>query len=450
MATTPAKRPNVQSGAPTPTTAPRNAPRSAPHNAPHSAPSTARVRVNKVFAAASPDYFLLLGTTLFLVIFGLVMVLSSSSIESYVAGDSFFASFLRQGLFALIGVPLMLVVSTVPTTFWKRWAWHFVGISLLLQFLVFTPLGFGYGGNRNWLDLGVVSIQPSEFVKLALIVWIALILSKKQGSFNSMREVWLPIGLISGVSIVFVGAGNDLGTLIVMLLIVFGAMFFSGIRTRFLLPPLVAVALLGIGMAFMGSSRTARINSWLFGCTEADYINLCWQPIHGTWALAAGGIFGVGLGNSKAKWSWLPEADNDYIFSIIGEELGLVGAIVVLLLFIVLAVVFMRIIRKNSDPFARVVTSGVMVWIVGQALVNIGVVLGALPVLGVPLPLISAGGSALISSLLGIGVVLSFTRGKSVPETEIIDQTPAERSRFLATQRSQTASPKTAGTRRTQ
>jgi cell division protein FtsW len=391
-----------------------------------------------------------LGTTLFLVIFGLVMVLSSSSIESHVAGDSFFASFLRQGLFALIGVPLMLVVSTLPTSFWKKWAWHFVGISLILQFLVFTPLGFGYGGNRNWLDLGIVSIQPSEFVKLALIVWIALILSKKQGSLNSMREVWLPIGLVAGVSVIFVGAGNDLGTLIVILLIVFGSLFFSGVKTRFLLPPLITVALLGIGMAFSGSSRSARINSWLFGCTEADYINLCWQPIHGTWALAAGGIFGAGLGNSKAKWSWLPEADNDYIFSIIGEELGLVGAIVVLLLFIVLAGVFMRIIRKNRDPFARVVTSGVMVWIVGQALVNIGVVLGALPVLGVPLPLISAGGSALTSALVGIGVVLSFTRAKPGPETDIIEQTPAERSRFLATQRSQTASPKTAGTRRTQ
>jgi len=414
---------------------------------PAEAPSTARVRVRKVFAAASLDYFLLLGTTLFLVIFGLVMVLSSSSIESHVAGDSFFASFLRQGLFALIGVPLMLLASTIPTTFWKRWAWHLVGGSLVLQFLVFTPLGFGYGGNRNWLNLGVVSIQPSESVKLALILWIALILSKKEGALNSMRDVWLPIGLVAGVSVVFVGAGNDLGTLIVILLIVFGAMFFSGIRSRFLVPPLLLVGFLGLVMAFSGSSRTRRINSWLFGCTEADYINLCWQPIHGTWALAAGGIFGVGLGNSKAKWSWLPEADNDYIFSIIGEELGLVGGILVLVLFILLAVIFVRIIRKNTDPFARIVTSGVMVWVVGQALVNIGVVLGALPVLGVPLPLISAGGSALISTLVAIGVVLSFARSRSNLDAAIIEQTPAERSRAFAAQRSQMAAPTTAGTR---
>ena len=132
--------------------------------------------------------------------------------------------------------------------------------------------------------------------------------------------------------------------------------------------------------------------------------------MHGTWALAAGGIFGVGLGNSKAKWSWLPEADNDYIFAIIGEELGLIGAVVVLLLFVVMAIAFVRIIRTNPDPFAQIVTSGVAVWIVGQALVNIAVVLGLLPVLGVPLPLISAGGSALISSMLAIGVVLSFAR----------------------------------------
>jgi cell division protein FtsW len=408
------------------------------------------VRVRKVFSAASPDYFLLLGTTLFLVIFGLVMVLSSSSIESHVAGDSFFAAFFRQGLFALIGIPLMLLASTLPITFWKRWAWHLVVVSLFLQLLVFSPLGYGYGGNRNWLDLGPVSIQPSELVKLALIVWIALILAKKKDNLSSMKEVWLPIGLVAGASIVFVGIGNDLGTLVIILLIVFGAMFFAGIKSRFLLLPLLLVVAGGLVMASVGSSRTRRISSWFFGCTEADYMSPCWQPIHGTWALAAGGLFGAGLGNSKAKWSWLPEADNDYIFAIIGEELGLVGALVVLVLFILLAVIFMRIIRKNSDPFARVVTSGVMVWIVGQALVNIGVVLGALPVLGVPLPLISAGGSALISALVGIGVVLSFARARPAWETAIIDQTPAERSRSFAARRSQQASTATSGTRRTQ
>ena len=146
--------------------------------------------------------------------------------------------------------------------------------------------------------------------------------------------------------------------------------------------------------------------------------------MHGWWALASGRVFGVGLGNSKAKWSWLPEADNDFIFAIIGEELGLLGAITVLVLFIVLAVSFVRIIRANSDPFARLTVSAVMVWIIGQAFVNIAVVLGLLPVLGVPLPLISAGGSALVTSLFAIGIVLSFARqpasdssGLAAPQT---------------------------------
>ncbi|WP_269085054.1 FtsW/RodA/SpoVE family cell cycle protein [Rathayibacter tanaceti] len=126
--------------------------------------------------------------------------------------------------------------------------------------------------------------------------------------------------------------------------------------------------------------------------------------------MASGGIFGVGLGNSKAKWSWLPAADNDYIFAIIGEELGLIGAVVVLALFVVLAVAFFRVIHASTDPFVRISTGAVMVWLIGQAFVNIGVVLGVLPVLGVPLPLISSGGTALLSSLLAIGVVLSFAR----------------------------------------
>src|SRR5690606_39262898 len=141
-----------------------------------------------------------------------------------------------------------------------------------------------------------------------------------------------------------------------------------------------------------------------------DYADVCWQVQHGTWALASGGLFGVGLGNSKAKWNWLPEADNDFIFAVIGEELGLIGAIVVLVLYVVMAIAFARILRGTTDPFARTVTGAVMVWVVGQAMVNIAVVLGLLPVLGVPLPLISAGGSALIATLLAIGVVLSFAR----------------------------------------
>ena len=368
-------------------------------------------------------------------IFGLVMVLSSSAIESHLENDSFFASFERQGLYALVGIPIMLVASRFPISFWKRWAWPAVLTGMALQLLVFSPLGYDYGGNRNWVNFGLFSAQPSEIVKLTLILWIAVILTTKAHLLNDWKHVALPIAPVAGLAIGLVLIGNDLGTAVMMVLIVFGTLFFAGIRLKFLSVAALVLAALGLLMAFASSSRSDRINAWLAGCDESNYMVHCWQPMHGTWALASGGIFGVGLGGSKAKWNWLPEADNDYIFAIIGEELGLVGAIVVIALFIILAIAFMRIIRTHPDPFARIVTSGVMVWIVGQAFVNIAVVLGALPVLGVPLPLISAGGSALLSTLLAIGVVLSFSRSREPQTAEAVGQSPAERSRMLAAQR---------------
>ena len=408
-------------------------------------PPAALVAVRRLFATETPNFFLLLGTTLFLVIFGLVMVLSSSSIESRVAGGSFFTSFLKQAMFAAIAIPLMLLASRMPIAFWKRMARPAIMLGLGLQLLVFTPLGAEYGGNRNWLKIFGLTLQPSELVKLALIVWIAFVLTRLSGDLNDPKRFLIPVGVASVVSLGLVLVGKDLGTAVIMLFIVFGCLFFAGVKLRYLGVASIVVAALGLVFAFASSSRTNRINAWINGCTEEQYYTFCWQPMHGTWALASGGIFGVGLGNSKAKWSWLPEADNDYIFSIIGEELGLIGAIVVLLLFIVLAIGFIRIIRANTDPFARIVTSGVMIWLVGQALVNVAVVLGLLPVLGVPLPLISAGGSALISSLLAIGVVLSFAR--KAPEFSAFSAdgshsvlTPAERSRRAAADRLRTRS----------
>ena len=200
-------------------------------------------------------------------------------------------------------------------------------------------------------------------------------------------------------------------------MIVIGCLFYAGVRLRIVAVAVVVAAAIALLFTQVRTSRTDRISAWLEGCTaKGDYSGSCWQSIHAWWGIASGGIFGSGLGESKAKWSWLPEADNDFIFAIIGDELGLIGAVLVLVLFIVLAIAFIRIIRASTDPFARTVTGGVMVWVIGQAFVNIAVVLGFLPVLGVPLPLISAGGSSLIASLVGIGVVLSFARHRPVRE----------------------------------
>jgi cell division protein FtsW len=376
---------------------------------------TALVAVRRLFGAETGNYFLLLGTTLFLVVFGLVMVLSSSAVTSFTESGGFFGGFERQALFAGIGLPLMLLASRAPGVFWKRWAGVAVMAAIALQFLtVATGLGQSVGGNRNWISLGSVTFQPSELVKLALVVWLALILSRKQHVLGRWREVAVPIGPVAIVAVGLVMVGGDLGTVIILIAMVVGTLFFAGVRMRHLAVLVAGMAVAALLLALGSASRQNRIAAWQAGCGSADlYSGDCWQTLHGWWALASGGIFGVGLGNSKAKWNWLPEADNDFIFAIVGEELGLVGAVMVLALFVVMAIAFVRIIRANPDPFAKIAVSTVMVWIIGQAFVNIAVVLGVLPVLGVPLPLISSGGTALISSMVAIGIVLSFARRPS-------------------------------------
>jgi cell division protein FtsW len=379
-------------------------------------PRTVVVAVRRLFDAETPEYFLLLGTTLFLVAFGLIMVLSSSSIESRAAGGDFFAQASRQGLYALVGIPAMLLAARAPAAFWRRWAGIAVVIAIALQLLVFLPgLGYERGQNRNWINLGSFTAQPSELIKLALVIWLAWVLSRKGEALHEWREVALPIFPITIVATGLVLAGNDLGTATIILAIVFGALFFAGVRLRLIAAAVAVVTIVGLLFIQLSDSRSNRIQAWLGQCSDPDlYSTDCWQSIHGWEALAHGGVFGVGLGNSSGKWSWIPEAANDFIFAIIGEELGLIGAILVLALFVVLAVCFVRIVRMNRDPFAKLAVSVAMVWIIGQALVNIAVVLGLLPVLGVPLPLVSAGGSALITTLTAIGIVLSFARRRPI------------------------------------
>lgn len=376
---------------------------------------TAVGAAKRLFGAETPEFFLLLGTTLFLLIFGLVMVLSSSAIESRIEDGDSFAQAARQGVFAVIGLPIMLLASRAPITFWKKWAGWALVIAVGLQLLVFTGLGYGYGGNQNWIRIGSFTAQPSETIKLALILWLAWVLTTKADLLHDWKHVLLPIGPVALVAIGLVLAGNDLGTATIIVMVTLGALFYAGVRLRHLAAALVGIALLGLVFATASLSRRERIDAWLSGCIDpTDYSGDCWQSIHGWEALAHGGFFGVGLGNSAGKWSWIPEADNDFIFAIIGEELGLLGCLLVLGLFVVLTICFVRIVRLSPDPFAKIATSAAMIWIIGQAFVNIAVVLGFLPVLGVPLPLVSAGGSALITTMAAIGVVLSFARVRSV------------------------------------
>ncbi|TDW31491.1 putative lipid II flippase FtsW [Cryobacterium psychrophilum] len=413
MATVPRTGPRRPAAAPTPTA---EEPQSI-----HARGVSARISVGRLFKAESTNYFLLLGTTMFLVAFGLVMVLSSSSVDSYLANAGFFGGIIRQGVFALIGVPLMLLASHMPIAFWKRVAWPALLIASFLQCLVvFTPMGYTIAGNTNWLSIGGIQFQPSEGIKMALVVWLGMILEQKKDRLDDWRHVFIPVFGVGGGSVLLVMIGGDLGTVMIMAGLLFGALFFAGVKLRLLAAPIAVGALGAVILALTSSNRLTRIMSFVNeGCDQltGPISASCWQPLHGTWALANGGILGVGLGNSKAKWSWLPAADNDYIFAIIGEELGLIGAIVVLCMFVLLAFAFLRVMRASTSVMARITTAAVMVWIIGQALVNIGVVLGVFPVLGVPLPLISAGGTALMTTLVAIGIVLSFARGQHTGST---------------------------------
>ena len=378
--------------------------------------SAARIKLGRILRVESKDYFLLLGTTLFLVALGLVMVLSSSIVESRLEDGGFFVQALQQATYAVVGIPVMLIGSRMPEGFWMRVAWPALAVSCFLQVLVVaTPLGVEVGGNTNWLRLGPVQFQPSELIKVALVLWLGLIVTKKQEQLGDFSKGIMPILLVGGGAIGLVLLGGDLGTVMIMAGMLMGTLFLIGVRFRLLILPVVFGAVAFVLVALSSENRMRRITSFLQeDCTQYDVAD-CWQIQHGTFALANGGLFGVGLGNSAAKWSWLPAADNDFIFAIIGEELGLIGAVVVIGLFVVLAVALARILRAARTPFARSVTAAVLVWVVGQACVNIGVVLGVFPVLGVPLPLVSAGGTALLTTLFAIGVVLSVARDPDAP-----------------------------------
>lgn len=362
----------------------------------------------------SKPFFFLLGLTLLLVIFGLVMVASASSVDSLRQTNSAYNVFGRQAIYAGIGLLLMIIISRVPVSWLRALAPVALFSTLGLQLLT-VIFGEDINGNRNWLAIGPITLQPSEFLKLGLILATAAIIANNFQHRENFRTWLIPIGFL-GISLGLVaGFGRDVGTGIVIAVLGVGMFALAGMRWSQLLSVVALGSMLAIFAIMSSASRSARFQAWLFP-DSADPMGVRWQYEHGTWALAAGGLFGTGLGKSKLKWSWIPEVENDFIFAIIGEELGLIGAFGVIGLFIALAVTFMVMIHKNNDPFQMLVIGGVMTWIIMQALINISVVLGALPVLGVPLPLISAGGSSLIATLGAIGVVLAIERSRHASE----------------------------------
>lgn len=304
---------------------------------------------------------------------------------------------------------------------------------MVLQALVFVPgLGLSKGGNRNWLKLtSTLSLQPSELTKIGLVLVGALILANKRASLGRVSHAVIPYLVpVAAITIGLVLAGHDLGTALVLIGIVGAVMYAAGVPGRLFATAAVGAALLATALVVTSSNRMDRIGNWLSGsCTDPN--GECGQSVHGLYALADGGWWGVGLGASKEKWSWLPEAHNDFIFAIIGEELGLPGTFVILALFALLASACYRIVTRSTDQFVRIAAAGAMAWILFQAMINIGAVIGLLPVIGVPLPFVSAGGSALVTTLVAMGMLVSFARAEP-GAAEILAARPGVIQRSLA------------------
>lgn len=354
-------------------------------------------------------YYLLLGASALLLTIGLVMVLSASSVYSYEQNDgNSYAVVQRQLMWVLIGIPCAFVASRLPHRVLRKFAWLGLIVSIVLLALTQTGLGRTVNGNQNWLGVGPFLIQPAEIAKLAIVLWAAHIYARKDKRLSSFHEVFMPVvpGLLAVIGLVIVG--HDLGTALVLFAILLAMLWVVGAPGRLFTFALTVIGVAAIGLASTSSERLQRITN--FADPFKDYHNAGWQPAHGLFALASGGVFGEGIGASRQKWGELPEAHTDFIFAVLGEELGLVGTLLVIALFLTIAYAAIRVAMQTKDAFVRYMTFGIVVWLLGQMIINVGMVLALLPVIGIPLPLVSYGGSALVPSLVALGILVGFAR----------------------------------------
>ena len=355
-----------------------------------------------------------------LTVLGCMMVLSASSVEQIAVEASPYALFIRQAVFAVLGIVVMFVASRIPIGFWKhrKVVFAFMGVALVMLVMVMSPLGVAIGGNRNWLSLGFVQFQPAELAKFAVLLWAAWGLAKSTHVASSVRAALMPSCLGFFLTVALVMLGGDAGTAIVFVLIYGGALWFARAPLKIFGYSLIAVALLSILVVAASPARIQRVIGWLVP-SQCGADETCFQSNAGMAALASGSWWGEGLGQSRQKYNYLPEAHNDFIFAILGEELGFIGALVVIGLFAILALSLARIILRSSDRFVRVAAGCVLAWYVGQAFVNVGMVTGLLPVIGIPLPFISYGGTSLVVSLFTAGFAMSLARTPTHPAIEL-------------------------------
>jgi len=353
-------------------------------------------------------YYLLLGSTGMLLALGLIMVLSASSVYSFTQYHNSYHIFIKQLTWVILALPVAFLATKIPTRLLRALAWPGVFGSMVLIALTQTGLGMTVNGNRNWLALGPLTMQPSEIAKLSVVLWAADIYARKDKLLDSWQHIVFPVVPMMGLVAALVVYQHDLGTALVLFAILVGMLWVAGLPTRMFAIAFAVVGVVAFYFAATSSNRLTRLQT--FTDPFAHFHGAGWQAAHGLIGMASGGILGKGLGASQQKWGNLPEAHTDFIFAVIGEELGLVGTLLVLALFAMFAWSAIRLATQTADPFVRYVCFGATIWLMVQMMINVGMVLALLPVIGIPLPLVSYGGSALLPSLLMIGLMVGFAR----------------------------------------
>ncbi|WP_307710327.1 putative lipid II flippase FtsW [Streptomyces sp. V1I6] len=374
-------------------------------------------------------YYLILGSSLLITVLGLVMVYSASMIQAleYSLPASYF--FQKQFVAAVIGTVLLLVASRMPVKLHRALSYPLLVITVFLMVLVQVPgIGHAVNGNQNWIYLGgPFQLQPSEFGKLALILWGADLLARKQDRrlLTQWKHLLVPLVPVAFLLLGLIMLGGDMGTAIILTAILFGLLWLAGAPTRLFAGVLGIAGFVGLLLIRTNENRMSRLSC--IGAIDLGPEGECWQAVHGIYALASGGWFGSGLGASVEKWGQLPEPHTDFIFAIAGEELGLAGTLSVLALFAALGYAGIRVAGRTEDPFVRYAAGGVTTWITAQAVVNIGAVLGLLPIAGVPLPLFSYGGSALLPTMFAVGLLIAFAREDPAAKAALAVRRPGVR-----------------------
>ncbi|MFU9033920.1 MULTISPECIES: putative lipid II flippase FtsW [Streptomyces] len=369
-------------------------------------------RLKRAWDRPLTAYYLILGGSLLITVLGLVMVYSASQIKALQSGLAPSYFFRKQLLAAVLGGGLLLIATRMPVRLHRTLAYPLLAGSVFLMCLVQIPgIGVAVNGNQNWINLGgPFQMQPSEFAKLALVLWGADLLARKHDKklLVQWKHLLVPLIPVAFLLLGLIMLGGDMGTAIILTAILFGLLWLAGAPTRLFVGVLGTATVIGALLIKTSANRMSRLAC--IGATDPGPGDQCWQAVHGIYALASGGFFGSGLGASMEKWGELPEPHTDFIFAITGEELGLAGTLSVLALFAALGYAGIRVAGRTEDPFVRFAAGGVTTWITAQAVVNIGAVLGLLPIAGVPLPLFSYGGSALLPTMFAVGLLIAFAR----------------------------------------